>query len=114
MTLDEAVRRLRRQHTDKKAWAKFYLELYPILRRYVLSLLTTFRVDPGNTAEDIVHDALVSFLDRWSELKIKIDSGRAALAYLKVSCRNKIVDQYRHQQSAAQLMDFLSLKFREA
>ena len=114
MTLDEAVRRLCRGKPDKAAWESFYLELYPVLRNYVVSLLASFQVDPGSTAEDVVQEAMVSFLDRWPHLRDKIDSGRSALAYLKASCRNKLVDQYRHQQSAAQLLDFLTLKFRDA
>jgi RNA polymerase sigma factor (sigma-70 family) len=74
----------------------------------------TFQVDPGSTAEDVVHETLVSFLDRWSDLIGKIDSGQAAIAYLKAACRNKLVDQYRHRRNATQLLDFLTLKFREA
>jgi len=114
MTLDEAVSALRRNKTDKTAWETFYLETYPVVRIYIISLLKTFQLDPGSTAEDVVHEALVSFLERWPELRGRVDSGSAALAYLKVSCRNSLIDHYRHQRSAAQLLDFLTLKFREA
>jgi RNA polymerase sigma factor (sigma-70 family) len=114
MTLDEAVRTLRRKTTDKAAWERFYLEVHRVLRNYVAALVSTFQVQTGETAEDIVHAALVSFLERWPELRERIDSGGAALAYLRASCRNRLVDQYRHERSAAQLFDFLTLKFREA
>lgn len=114
MTLDEAVRTIRRQQKDKGAWEEFYLQIFPKLRVYVASLFSTFRVDPASSVEDVVHEALVTFLNRWSELKDKIDSGQTAVAYLKASCRNRLVDQYRHHRSATQLMDFLTLRFREA
>src|ERR1041384_1177112 len=108
MTLDEAVTALRRNKADKAAWETFYLEVYPVVRIYIVSLLRTFQVDPGSTAEDVVHEALVSFLERWPELKGRTDSGSAALAYLKASSRNGLIDRYRHQRSAAQLLDFLT------
>lgn len=90
------------------------MEIFPVLRAYVASLLSTFRVDPASSAEDVVHESLVTFLDRWPELKGKIDTGQTALRYLKTSCRNQLIDQYRHHRSATPLLDFLTLRFQAA
>jgi RNA polymerase sigma factor (sigma-70 family) len=114
MTIDEALENLRANPRDVAAWEVIALDVYQPLLVYVASLLLTFRVSAGETAHDIVHDVLLTFYERWPQSKATITSVSALRAYLRASCRNLLIDRYRRQHHAQQLIDFLDLKFSNA
>jgi DNA-directed RNA polymerase specialized sigma24 family protein len=111
MTGDEAVARLQKKPNDPEAWQSIYMRMQERLRPYVASLVCTFESGPKETPQDIVHEALSGFWGQWAKVKKKIPNEAAAIAYLKVSCRNSLIDKYRHDVSAQPLMDFLTLTF---
>ena len=45
---------------------------------------------------------------------MEITSAPALHSYLRTSCRNLLVDRYRRERHAEQLIDFLALKFGSA
>lgn len=114
MTTNEALVSLRADPRDMDAWESIVQEVYQPLLAYAASLLLTFRVSPGETAYDIVQDVLLNFYERWPTSKAVIASERALHGYLRASCRNLIIDRYRHQHHAQPLLDFLNLKFSHA
>lgn len=114
MTAEQALKKLRQDPGHEEAWDDFYRQLYRPLLKYVRSLLVNFSLAPGEEDHDIVHDALTAFWERWSHIKKGITTAAAAESYLRKSCRNLLVDQYRHQKSALPLLDFLTLQFSSA
>lgn len=114
MNVDEALRTLKADPDDTDAWGVIALDAYQPLLAYAASLLITFRAGPAETAQDIVHDVLVAFAARWPRSNATIESSEALHAYLRVSCRNLLVDRYRNRQSAEKMLDFLTLKFSHA
>src|SRR5690242_11953468 len=113
MTLEEAFNTLKKKN-DEAAWGVFYVETSQTLLAYVSALLVTFNLEAGETAQDIVHDALLAFLERWPKLKSELRSAGSAVAYVKTSCRNLLLDRYRHGQSAVPLLTFLSSRYSES
>jgi DNA-directed RNA polymerase specialized sigma24 family protein len=111
MTGDEAIARLQKKPDDPGAWRFIYTLMQESLRPYVASLLCTFESGPKETSHDIVHEAITGFWGQWAKIRKKIPNEAAAVAYLKVSCRNSLIDKYRRNVSAQPLLDFLTLTF---
>ncbi len=88
-----------------------YRTMQSRLNAYVAALVCTFDSGPKELPRDVVHEALIKFWARWGEIKKTIPDEAAAHTYLKASCRNLLIDRYRHDRSAQPLLDFLSLKF---
>lgn len=114
MTVDEALLTLRRKTRDAAAWEVVALDVYQPLLAYVATLLLLFKVAHGETAHDIVHEVLLNFYERWPRSKAEIETSQALHAYLRTSCRNLLVDRYRRERHAEQMVNFLSLKFSSA
>ncbi len=114
MTLDQALQVLRKDARNALAWEALAQEIYSPLLGYVGLLLVTFKVGAGETAEDIVQDALLRFYERWPEIRNNVTSNAGLFGYLKKSCRNLLVDRYREERRAESLIRFLDLKFRNA
>jgi len=114
MTIEEALASFHLDPSDSAAWESIIASVYKPLLAYVASLLVTFRVAPGETAFDVVHDVLLTFHDRWPRSNTTIASEASLRAYLRKSCRNLLIDRYRHQRSAEQLVDYLALSFGNA
>lgn len=114
MTTEDALRILRSTPADQKAWESLYLAMYHPLLAYVLSLLVSFQIGPSANAQDVVHEVMVAFFQRWSKIRTEIPSVAALNAYLRRSCRNLLVDMYRDNRRAQLLVDFLSLDFGRA
>lgn len=113
MTADDALQTLRKDPESAEAWAALAIHLYNPLVAYVASLLLTFEAGPGETANDIAHDVLLAFYQRWPRVSSEISTVAALKAYLRTSCRNLLVDRYRHEKRAEQLIRFLSVRFRD-
>lgn len=114
MKFADDLRRFHENPADSDAWQRIVETVYNPLVSYVASLLVTFRAAPGETAYDIVHDVLLSFQQRWPTSGTPIDSEASLLKYLKGSCKNLLIDRYRHQKTGEQLIDYLALNFSNA
>lgn len=114
MNVTEALGTLRRNSSDPDAWEFIVTLVYKPMIGYVGSLLLTFRVAPGETAYDIVHDVLLAFQQRWPQSTTTIDSEASLLAYFKRSCKNLLIDRYRHERKGEELVDYLTLTFANA
>jgi RNA polymerase sigma factor (sigma-70 family) len=114
MSFPEVLATFHGNPSDSAAWERIVESVYNPLLSYVASLLVTFRAAPGETAYDIVHDVLLSFQQRWPQSGNRIDSEASLHRYLKQSCKNLLIDRYRHQKTAEQLMDYLALNFSNA
>jgi RNA polymerase sigma factor (sigma-70 family) len=114
MNVTEALAALRRNPADPGAWEFIVTLVYKPMIGYVGSLLLTFRVAPGETAYDIVHDVLLTFQKRWPQSTTTIDSEATLLAYFKSSCKNLLIDRYRHERKGEELVDYLTLSFANA
>lgn len=115
MTAEEAFLTLKSGRDDPPAWEALVSSLYQPLLAYVASLLLSFRISPGETASDIVQEVLMAWYAREPALRLRgLDAPAALSAYLRASCRNLLVDRYRHERSADQLRTFLTLKFGSA
>jgi DNA-directed RNA polymerase specialized sigma24 family protein len=113
MTPEKAIARLQTRPDDEEAWASIYTYMQERLNNYVSSLVCAFNTGPKESPRDLVHEAVTGFWQQWPEIKETIPHLTAAYAYLKTSCRNSLVDKYRHDRSAQPLLDFLTLKFSE-
>lgn len=113
MTLEEAFDLLKMED-DESAWRFFFLSASRQLLTYVARLLVSFRLEAGETGQDIVNEVLLSFLEQWPKLKKELRNVGSALAYLKASSRNLLVDRYRHRQTAQALISFLSSRYTES
>jgi DNA-directed RNA polymerase specialized sigma24 family protein len=113
MTPENAIALLQRRPNDEEAWASIYTYMQERLSNYVTSLVCSFNSGPQELPRDLVHDALTGFWRRWPDIKQSIPNLTAAYTYLKTSCRNSLVDKYRHDRSAQPLLDFLTLKFSQ-
>jgi RNA polymerase sigma factor (sigma-70 family) len=113
MTANEAVRSLHRMPADTASWGVLYTELAPHLVAYISSTLFTFNVHSQDPS-DIVHDAFIAVMQRWTEVKGTIPDVSALMAYLRRAARNKLIDRYRHEKTASRLIVFLSLTFEGA
>lgn len=112
MTPEEALEILRTGSKDPFAWEVIVSDVYQPLLAYVASILLTFRINPSETAPDIVHEVIINWYQRRHVSKLQdITSISSLSAYLRASCRNLIIDKYRHERNAQQLKNFLSLKF---
>ena len=115
MTDEEALEIIRTERGDSYAWEVLVSSAYQPLLAYVTSLLLTFRVNPSEAAPDIVHEVLITLFERWSADRLQGITSLASLnAYLRASCRNLLIDKYRHERKASQLRNFLILKFESA
>lgn len=114
MTITRALARFRYDPSDSVAWETIVAFVYKPLVSYVASLLLTFRVAPGETSYDVVHDVLIAFHQRWPYSGTALETESALKAYLKTSCKNLLIDRYRHQQNAEQFVDYLTLNFANA
>lgn len=114
MIVEEALETLQQDPQNSAAWEVIVLSVYQPLVAYVASLLISFRVAPETSAPDVVHDVLLSFYERWSMGGMPFKSEAALAAYFKKSCRNRLVDKYRHDQHAQQFLDFLNVRFSTA
>ncbi len=115
MTAEEAFRTLKLGEERPVAWEVLISSVYPSLLAYVASLLLTFRISPSETASDIVHEVLITWYERHPASRLRgIESLSSLTAYLRVSCRNLLIDKYRHERSATQMKNFLTLKFGSA
>jgi len=114
VTADAAIVRLREHPRDTQAWEVVYRSVQKVLLAYVSSLILTFRVGSSEEAEDLVHEVLIAFFERWPVIREKIEGFEGTLWYLKRSCRNLLVDRYRHSRSADQMIDYLSVQFSTA
>jgi DNA-directed RNA polymerase specialized sigma24 family protein len=115
MTAEEAFRTLKSGSNHQHAWDLIVSNIYQPLLAYVASLLLTFRISPGETASDVVHEVLIGWYERDPALRLHgIDSLPSLSAYLRASCRNLLIDKYRHERSATPLRNFLTLKFESA
>lgn len=112
MNEQEALQTLYRDPQNRDAWEALAQGVYQPLVAYVASLLISFRAAPGESAHDIVHDALLAFYMRWpaSHRRLRFAGTEELLAYLRRSCRNLLVDRYRRARHAEKLMDFLTHK----
>jgi RNA polymerase sigma factor (sigma-70 family) len=99
---------------DASAWEALALNVYKSLLAYVASLILTFRVGPSETAEDIVQEAMFRFYNQWQQGRLKLDSGESVQRYLRSICRNLLIDKYRRERKATQLIDYLEFKFSSA
>ena len=57
---------------------------------------------------------MLAFLKKWPGLKKELSSVGSAVAYMKSSCRNLLVDRYRHGRSAQALLTFLSSRYSQS
>jgi RNA polymerase sigma factor (sigma-70 family) len=114
MTVNDALRILRKQPKDAFAWEIIAYEVYQPLLAYVASLLLTFKISPSETADDIVHDVLLKFYEYWPKSNTQITNAGALHVYLRASCRNRLIDRYRKEKNAQPLLDFLELRFSHA
>lgn len=115
MTIEEALEIIKTEHGDPLAWEVLVSSVYQPLLAYVTSLLLTFRVNPSEAAPDIVHEVLIAWFERWPADKLQdITTFSSLNAYLRASCRNLLIDKYRHERRATQLRNFLTLKFESA
>ncbi len=114
MTIEQALANLRTNPSDSAAWETIVTSVYKPMIGYVASLLLTFRVAPGETAYDIVHDVLLTFQQRWPQSTTRIESEAALRAYFRTSCKNLLIDRYRHERNAEQFLDYLTLNFTSA
>jgi DNA-directed RNA polymerase specialized sigma24 family protein len=113
MTPEGAIIFLQSNPNDPDAWRVIYAYMQERLNNYVTALICTFDTNPKESPRDLVHDALCGFWERWPKIKKAIPDLKAASAYLKASCRNSLVDRYRHERGAQPLLDFLTLKFSQ-
>jgi RNA polymerase sigma factor (sigma-70 family) len=114
MTIEDSFRILRDDPRNALAWEAIALSVYGPTLAYAASLLMTFRVAPGETAEDIVQEVLVKFYERWPKIGEEIRAATDIQSYLRRSCRNLLIDRYRHEKRAEPLIHFLSLNFSQA
>jgi RNA polymerase sigma factor (sigma-70 family) len=110
-TLEESLKILLSDSREPHAWEALASSVYQPLLAYVGSLLLTFRVGPSETAEDIVQEAMFRFYDLWQQGRLNLSSEDAVLKYLRRICRNLLIDKYRRERRASQLIDYLDLKF---
>lgn len=112
MDLEAALVIFRANPRDREAWEGIATGVYEPLLLHVASLLVGFRVAAGETAADVVHAVLLNFLSRAPN--VELESGEELLRYLRRSCRNLLIDKYRHEKNSEQLLNYLSLRFANA
>lgn len=114
MKVEDALVKFRKNPDDAVAWETIVMSVYHPLLMHVASLLASFRAATGEEALDIVHDVLLAFQDRWPKSSTTIDSEGSLLSYLRRSCRNLLIDRYRHERHSQDLVNYLSLSFSSA
>ncbi|HJP95600.1 MAG TPA: hypothetical protein VJ875_26870 [Pyrinomonadaceae bacterium] len=115
MNVAKALQIIRKEPNNTTAWEVVVLAVYQPMLVYVASLLFSFRITAArDSVHDVVHDVLVRFYERWPDSNAEITSEAALNAYLRRSCRNLLVDRYRHEQHTGQFVDFLTVKFKDA
>lgn len=114
MNVEEALATLRRNPEDVDAWETIVTSVYDALLLYVGGLLIGFRSVTSESATDIVHNVLLTFHQRWHRGEIAIGSLDDLLRYLRRSCRNLLIDRYRHEKHSQELVNYLSIRFSDA
>jgi len=114
MSIENSFQMLREDPRNPLAWEAIALNIYGPTLAYVASLLMSFRVAPGETAEDIVQEVMVKLYERWPKISEQIRTATDIQSYVRRSCRNLLIDKYRHEKRAEQLIHFLSLNFSQA
>ena len=114
MNVEEALAVFRANPRDQDAWESIVTSVYEPLLLHVASLLGGFRVAAGETAADVVHAVLLNFLERSPKARVELKSADDLLRYLRRSCRNLLIDKYRHEKHSEHLLDYLSLRFSSA
>ena len=114
MTVEDALVRFRANPDDAEAWETIVTSVYDVLLLNVASLLVSFRAATTESAADIVHGVLLTFHDRWPKSDVELKSSEDLLRYLRRSCRNLLIDRYRHEKNSQQLINYLSLRFSSA
>lgn len=114
MRVEDALDRFRRKPEDSEAWETIVTSVYDVLLLNVASLLLSFRAATSDDAADIVHGVLLTFFDRWPKSNVELKSSDDLLRYLRRSCRNLLIDRYRHEKKSQQLINYLSLRFSDA
>lgn len=114
MTVEDALVRFREEPEDSEAWETIVTSVYDVLLLNVASLLLSFRAATTESAADIVHVVLLTFHDRWPKSGVELESSDDLLRYLRRSCKNLLIDRYRHEKNSQQLINYLSLRFSSA
>jgi RNA polymerase sigma factor (sigma-70 family) len=110
----DAFEQIRSIPRDSESWGVLYLYMHSQLLAYLSAIIYSFGLNIQNTGEDIVHDVLLKFFEKWPELSSRLPSLAAVEVYLKRSCRNLLVDRYRQDQTSQQFVHFTSARFSEA
>jgi RNA polymerase sigma factor (sigma-70 family) len=114
MDVEKALIIFRTNPRDQDAWESIVTTVYEPLLLHVKSLLVSFRVAAGETAADVVHAVLLNFLTRAPRASVELTSVDELLRYLRRSCKNLLIDKYRHEKNSEQLLNYLSLRFANA
>jgi RNA polymerase sigma factor (sigma-70 family) len=114
MNLEDALVKFREDPKNAEAWETIVTGVYDFLLVHVASLLVSFRTATSESAYDIVHEVLLSFHLRWPKSDITLESEGALKSYLRSSCKNLLIDRYRHEKNSEKLIDYLSLTFNSA
>lgn len=114
MNVEDALVNFRKDPKNADAWEIIVTTVYDSLLVHVASLLVSFRAATGESAFDIVHEVLLAFHDRWPRSNVTIDSEDGLKRYLRSSCKNLLIDRYRHEKHSEKLIDYLSLTFSSA
>lgn len=114
MNVEEALARLQQNPEDSDAWETIIISVYDPLVLHVAGLLITFRTATSESAQDIVHNVLLTFHQRWRPGQVEIASLDELLRYLRRACKNLLIDRYRHETHSQELINFLSIRFSDA
>ncbi len=114
MDIETSITKFKEKPAESEAWDAIVSWAYKPLLAYVAVLLVDFKLDPSLTANDVVHDVLLKFLERPDRIPRDLKSSGQIISYLKHSCKNHLIDKYRHIQTARQFVNYLGLTFDEA
>lgn len=114
MKVEAALDEFRKDPRNAEAWETIVTSVYDFLLIHVGLLLVSFRAATGESASDIVHEVLLNFHGRWPKSNIAIESEGSLKSYLRSSCKNLLIDRYRHERHSEKLIAYLSLSFSNA
>lgn len=113
MTIEQALTKLAVNSRETAAWEVLATTVYRPLLAYIGAMLLTFRLSPGETAYDIMHDVLLAVYSNWPTITPPLRSEKDLYKYLRASCRNLLIDRYRRKKHAEKLLEFLTAKYRD-